>query len=87
LNVPDREVRCIDEDIMSKKHESKWNIEELTDPEIYEAIRYLEPHTTRTIRMTITASSSAFVYMSYWRAAYRFCGSTGDETRVWQGLK
>ena len=45
MNVPDREVRCVGEDIMSKKHESKWNIEELTDPEIYEAIRYLEPHT------------------------------------------
>jgi len=28
---------------MSKKHESKWNIEDLTDPEIYDAIRYLEP--------------------------------------------
>jgi hypothetical protein len=28
---------------MAKKHESKWNIEDLTDPDIYEAIRYLEP--------------------------------------------
>jgi hypothetical protein len=28
---------------MAKKYESKWNIEDLTDPEIYEAIRYLEP--------------------------------------------
>jgi hypothetical protein len=27
---------------MAKKPESKWNIEDLTDPEIYEAIRYLE---------------------------------------------
>ena len=29
---------------MEKKHESKWNIEDLTDPEIYDAIRYLEPN-------------------------------------------
>jgi hypothetical protein len=28
---------------MAKKHESKWNVEELTDPEIYDTIRYLEP--------------------------------------------
>ena len=28
---------------MAKKHESKWNIEDLTDPEIYDGIRYLEP--------------------------------------------
>lgn len=28
---------------MSKKQESKWNIEELSGPDIYDAIRYLEP--------------------------------------------
>ena len=28
---------------MSKKHESKWNIEDLSDLDIYNAIRYLEP--------------------------------------------
>jgi hypothetical protein len=27
---------------MAKKHESKWNIEEMTDPDIYDAILYLE---------------------------------------------
>ena len=27
---------------MSKKNESKWNIEDLSDPDIYDAIRYLE---------------------------------------------
>jgi hypothetical protein len=32
---------------MAKKHESKWNIEELTDPDIYDAIRYLEPDPIR----------------------------------------
>lgn len=37
---------CINEEVMSKKRESKWNIEELTDPDIYEAIRYLEPDPT-----------------------------------------
>jgi hypothetical protein len=31
---------------MAKKHNSKWNIEDLTDPEIYDAIRYLEPNST-----------------------------------------
>jgi hypothetical protein len=28
---------------MAEKHESNWNIEELSDAEIYAAIRYLEP--------------------------------------------
>ena len=28
---------------MEKKHELKWNIEDLTDPDIYDAIRYLDP--------------------------------------------
>jgi hypothetical protein len=28
---------------MAQKRESKWNIAELTDPDIYDAIRYLEP--------------------------------------------
>ena len=28
---------------MAKKYESKWNIEEMTDPDIYDAILYLEP--------------------------------------------
>ena len=27
---------------MAKKYDSKWNVEDLTDLEIYEAIRYLE---------------------------------------------
>jgi hypothetical protein len=31
---------------MAKKHESKWNIEDSTDLEIYDAIRYLEPNST-----------------------------------------
>jgi hypothetical protein len=33
---------------MAKKHESKWNIEDLTDREICDAIRYLEPGTRST---------------------------------------
>jgi len=28
---------------MAEKHESNWNIEDLSDTEIYAAIRYLEP--------------------------------------------
>jgi hypothetical protein len=28
---------------MAKKNESNWSIEDLTDAQIYEAIRYLEP--------------------------------------------
>jgi len=36
-------LQCINEDVMAKKHEPKWNIEDITDEEIYEAIRYLEP--------------------------------------------
>jgi hypothetical protein len=33
---------------MEKKHQLKWNIEDLTEPEIYDAIRYLEPHPRST---------------------------------------
>jgi hypothetical protein len=28
---------------MAKKYETKWNIGDLTDPDIYDAILYLEP--------------------------------------------
>ena len=28
---------------MAKKHDSKWNLEDLTDADVYAAIRYLEP--------------------------------------------
>jgi hypothetical protein len=28
---------------MAKKQESNWNLETLTDAEVYDAIRYLEP--------------------------------------------
>jgi len=31
---------------MAKKLDSRWNIEELSDPDIYDAIRYLEPDPT-----------------------------------------
>jgi hypothetical protein len=31
---------------MAKKHDSQWNIEDLTEPEIYDAIRYLESNST-----------------------------------------
>ena len=31
---------------MAKKHESKWKIEDLSDPDIYDAIRYLELNST-----------------------------------------
>jgi hypothetical protein len=34
------------EEVMAKKPEAKWNIDDLTDPEIYDAIRYLEPNST-----------------------------------------
>ena len=39
-------MQCINEDVMAKKYESKWNIEDLSDPDIYDAIRYLEPEQT-----------------------------------------
>jgi hypothetical protein len=31
---------------MAKRSQSKWNIEDMTDPDIYEAIRYLDPKQT-----------------------------------------
>jgi hypothetical protein len=36
-------LQCIEVDVMARKYESKWNIEHLTNAEIYAAIRYLEP--------------------------------------------
>jgi hypothetical protein len=33
---------------MAKKHESKWNIEDLSDAEIDDAIRYLETELSST---------------------------------------
>ena len=33
---------CINGDSVSGKREPKWNIEELTDAEVYSAIRYLD---------------------------------------------
>lgn len=36
-------MQCINEDVMSKKHELTGNTEEVNDAEIYDAIRYLEP--------------------------------------------
>lgn len=36
-------VNALKEDVMSKKHESRWNLEELSDADIYNAILYLEP--------------------------------------------
>ena len=37
---------------MANKHESKWSVEDLTDPEVYEAIRYLEPISTGQVEKT-----------------------------------
>lgn len=34
---------------MVKKYESKWNVEDLTDVEIYDAIRYLEAISTNGV--------------------------------------
>jgi hypothetical protein len=42
-----RSFKCI-EDVMAKKQEPKWNIEDLTEAEIYAAIRYLEHGVTNT---------------------------------------
>jgi hypothetical protein len=36
-------LQCISEDVMAKKHESNWNLDEMTDPDIYDAIVYLQP--------------------------------------------
>jgi len=43
---------------MGNKHEPKWNIEDLSEAEIYAAIRYLDEHdeTSRTSRMTTPLS-------------------------------
>ena len=41
---------------MSKKHESKRNIEDLTDADIYTAIRYLEPKAVDTNEQDNTAA-------------------------------
>jgi len=43
---------ALKEEVMAKKYGSKWNIDDLTDPEIYDAIRYLEPNSTSGIEET-----------------------------------
>ena len=43
-------MQCINEDVMSKEHELKRNIEEVNDAEIYDAIRYLEPEPTTSVQ-------------------------------------
>ena len=43
---------------MPKKQDSKWNIDELSDPDIYGAIRYLEPD---PMRRTQQEDETAFV--------------------------
>jgi hypothetical protein len=40
--------RCPLESLMLANHEPDWNIDDLTDVEIYGAIRYLEPAETST---------------------------------------
>ena len=64
---------------MAKKHDSKWNIEDLTDPEIYDAIRYLEPNSASwseenddsglviCISLLILSLGCLGVMLLYWR--------------------
>jgi hypothetical protein len=63
---------------MAKKHESKWNIEDLTEPEIYEAIRYLESNSKRAkesedsgvvicVSLLILLLGCLGVMLLYWR--------------------
>ena len=61
--VPKHDARCRDECVsMLTNQESDWNIDALTDTEIYAAIHYLEPDQEtrpsriRTIRIKILAS-------------------------------
>jgi hypothetical protein len=64
---------------MAKKHQSKWNIDDLTDMEIYDAIRYLEPISTSgnaekddsglviSISLVIPLLGCLGVLLLYWR--------------------
>lgn len=64
---------------MARKHESKWNIEDLADADIYEAIHYLEPISTGEaeknsdaglvicVSVLILLSGCLGVMLLYWR--------------------
>jgi hypothetical protein len=47
--------------VMTKKELSKWNIEQVSDLEIYDAIRYLEPYHETTNEHDSTVGSAIFV--------------------------
>jgi hypothetical protein len=51
---------------MSKKHQSNWNIEDLTDGEIYEAIRRLDPDPTTASKENI--DSGVVICVGLWIA-------------------
>ncbi len=74
---------------MLTNREPDWNIDDLTDTEIYDAICYLEPAPTTAaeqdsvIRIKVMASRSASVYTSRWGSAWPSCGSTGDDALLW----
>lgn len=80
---------------MAKKHELKWNIEDLTDPDIYDAIRYLDP-LPRSANERYSRSEDAQNYdsgvLSAWASlfcclgAWRSCCCTGDVMHFLQGL-
>ena len=69
---------------MLTNQEPDRNIEDLTETEIYDLIRYLEPNPPSASEMDgdgikITVSSSAYAYTShYWRAS-RSSGCIGDD--------
>jgi hypothetical protein len=58
---------------MAKRHESKSNLGDLTDAEIYAAIRYLEQD-PKAVTRRITVSSSASVYLSHCQLTCRSGG-------------
>jgi len=76
--------RCPLESLMLANHEPDWNIDDLSDTEVYAAIRYLErdPGSTNEQdddRCVIICAAC----MSYCWCALGSSGCTRHETRFW----
>jgi hypothetical protein len=55
---------------MAKKHESKWNIDDLTDAEIYAAIRYLDPNPKSGDKQNGVISATILILLLGFLAAF-----------------
>ena len=74
---------------MLTNREPDWNIDDLTDTEIYDAICYLEPAPTTAAEQDSGDQDQGdgvvicvCLYIAL-RSAWPSCGSTGDDALLW----